>query len=104
MNFYILIEKHLGDSILDDCVYHYFLISSNNKYIMVDLLTLGMVYSHVILGVNFLRVCYASIYCRTRVVIFHFPSEQFIELRSSSILPQVNLFHTLSPTKWFPRS
>ncbi|KAH0652534.1 hypothetical protein KY289_030212 [Solanum tuberosum] len=42
----------------------------------------------VILGMDWLHACYASVECRIRVVKFQFPSEPVIEFNSRSIVPK----------------
>ena len=53
-----------------------------------------MVDFHVILGMDLLHACYASIYYRTRVVKFQIPNEPVIEWSSSSSLRVIS-FHSL---------
>ena len=45
-------------------------MSINQKKSMDDILEVDKVYFDVILGMDFLHACYASIDCRTRVVKF----------------------------------
>ena len=45
----------------------------------MDSVDLDMVYFKVILGIDWLHACYASIFCRTRVVKFNFPNERILE-------------------------
>jgi len=93
MNLDILLEKLLepfsvsilvGESILDERVYHDCTISVNHNNIMADLVELDMVDFDVILCMDWLHVCYASICYRTRVVKFQFPNDPAKELRSST--------------------
>ncbi|KAG5629437.1 hypothetical protein H5410_001154 [Solanum commersonii] len=58
---------------------------------MADLVELDMVEFDVILGMEWLQACYASIDCRTRVVQIPFSSEPVIELKSSSAMPKDKL-------------
>lgn len=46
-----------------------------HKVTLVDLVELDMIEFDVILGMNWLHACYASIRCRTRVIRFQFPNE-----------------------------
>ena len=50
-------------------------IFSPNRVTLVDLIELDMLDFNVILGMDWLRSCYASIDCRTRVVKFQFSNE-----------------------------
>ena len=51
---------------------------------MTDLVELDMVDFDVILGMDWLHMCYAVIYCRTRVVKFKIPNDLVIEWSRSS--------------------
>ena len=73
-----------GEFILAEKVYRDCPISINNKNTMVDLVELNMVDFDVILGMDWLHVCYASIAGRTRVVQFHISNEPVIDWSSSS--------------------
>ncbi|KAG5610927.1 hypothetical protein H5410_022208 [Solanum commersonii] len=96
MNFDILPEKLIepfsfstpvGESILVKTVYSDCTISVNHKSTMADIVELDVVDFDVILGMDRLHACYASIDCRTQVVNFQFPNEPFIEWKSSSAVP-----------------
>ena len=52
-----------------------------NKVSYVDLVELDMLYFGIILGMDWLDACFASIYCRTRVVRFKFPNKHIVELK-----------------------
>ena len=64
------VSTHVGESILAERVYNDCTISINHKSTMADLVELDMVDFDVILGMDWLHACYASIDCRTRVVKF----------------------------------
>ncbi|KAG5587432.1 hypothetical protein H5410_047866 [Solanum commersonii] len=59
---------------------------------MADLVELDMVDFDVILGMDWLHACYASIDCRTRVVRFLIPNEPVIGWSSSSTVPKDQVF------------
>ena len=73
------ISTPVGDSILDERVYRDCTIFSNNKSTMPDLVELDMVDFDVILGMDWLHACYASVNYRTRVIKFQFPNDLVIE-------------------------
>ena len=79
---------HLLGSLFNERVYRDCVISINHKDIMANLIELDMVDFDVILGMDWLHACYASIDCRTRVVKFQIPNEPVIEWSSSSTVPK----------------
>uniref|UniRef100_M1DKW3 Gag-pol protein n=1 Tax=Solanum tuberosum TaxID=4113 RepID=M1DKW3_SOLTU len=97
MNFNFLPEKlsdpfsvstPVSESIIAERVYRDCPVSVNHKSTMTDLVELDMVDFDVILGMDWLHVCYASVDCRTRVVKFQFPNEPALEWKSSSTVPK----------------
>ena len=65
----------MGDFVVDKRVYKGCPIALPNRVTLVDLIEVDMIDFHVILGMDWLHVCFASIDCRTRVVEFKFPNE-----------------------------
>ncbi|KAH0710411.1 hypothetical protein KY284_011838 [Solanum tuberosum] len=82
------VSTPVGESILTERVYRDCPISVNNKSTMADLIELDMVDFDVILGMDWLHACYASVDCRTRVVKFQFPNEPILEWKNSSAVPK----------------
>ena len=76
-----------------------FLISNNHKNTMANLVELDMVDFDVILGIDWLHACYASIDCRTRVAKFHIPNELVIKCSSSSAVPKGRFISYLKAIK-----
>ncbi|KAG5572887.1 hypothetical protein H5410_062653 [Solanum commersonii] len=108
MNFEVLSEKlyepfsvstPVGESILAERDYHDCVISVNHKSTMVDLVELDIVDFDVILGMDWLHACYASIDYRTQVIKFQFPNEPVIEWSSSSIVPKGHFISYLKERK-----
>ena len=50
-----------------------------NKVITIYLVELDVFYFYIILSMDCLHDCFASIDCRTRVVKFQFPNEPILE-------------------------
>ena len=56
--------------------------------ILVDLIELEMVEFDVIMGMDWLASCYATVDCRTKRVYFHFPNEAVIEWKGTVRAPK----------------
>ena len=69
----------LGDSVVSKRVYRKCPIMLSNRVALVDFVELDIFYFDVILRMDWLYSCFASIVCRTRVVNFEFLNELFIE-------------------------
>uniref|UniRef100_M1DFL9 Retrotransposon protein n=1 Tax=Solanum tuberosum TaxID=4113 RepID=M1DFL9_SOLTU len=95
------VSTPVGDSILTERLYRDYPISINLKSTVADLIELDMVDFDVILGMDCLHACYASIDCRTRVVKFQFPNEPVLEWSSSSIVPKGHFISYLKARKRF---
>ena len=93
------VSTPVRESILAEKVYLDCTISINHKSTMVDLIELEMVDFDVILSMNWLHACYASIDCRTLVVKFQIPNEPVIEWTSSSSVPKCHFISYLKARK-----
>ncbi|KAG5586522.1 hypothetical protein H5410_046956 [Solanum commersonii] len=82
------VSTPVEESILAERVYRDCPDSINHKSSMADLVKLDMVDFDVILGMDWLHACYASLDCRTRVVKFQFSNEPVLEWSSSSAVPK----------------
>ena len=58
-----------------------------------------MVDFDVILGMDWLHSCYASVDCRTRIVRFQFPDEPILEWKGSSLAPMGRFISYLKARK-----
>ncbi|KAH0711565.1 hypothetical protein KY289_007524 [Solanum tuberosum] len=93
------VSTPVGESILAERVYRDCPVFINHKSAMADLIELDMVDFDVILGMDWLHACYASLDCRTRVVKFQFPNEPVIEWSSSSAVPKGRFISYLKARK-----
>ena len=69
----------MGDSVVVKIVYRKCIVMLPNKVTLFDLVEVDIFYFDIILGIDCLNECFASIDCRTRVVKFQFPNEPILE-------------------------
>jgi len=73
------VSTPIGDSIVAKRVYRKCPVSLSHRVTLVDLVELDMLDFDVILSMDWLHSCYASIDCRTRLIKFEFPNEPILE-------------------------
>ena len=66
-------------SVVAKRVYINFQIVFTNRVSYVDIVELDILDFDVILGMDWLHACFASIDCRTRLVMFNFPNEPVVD-------------------------
>ena len=62
-------------------------VTVSQKVTSSGLVELEIVDFDVILGMDWLHSCYASVDCQTRTIRFQFPDEPILELKGSSLAP-----------------
>ena len=83
----------MGDPLVTKRVYGSCPILLSNRLIFVDLVEFDILDFYVILGINWLHACFASMDCRTRVVKFLFPTNRFYNGLGEAKSLEVKLFH-----------
>ena len=81
-----LVSTPLGESVVTKNVYQNYPLSLPCRVCYVDLVELDMSDFVIILGMDCLHACFASIGCRTGMVRFNFPNEPVIEWKRGEIL------------------
>ena len=64
---------------VDRRVYRGCVVSIGSRETLVNIIELDMVEFGVILGIDWFHLCYASLECRTRKVMFNFSNYPIIE-------------------------
>ena len=82
-----LVSTPVGESVVAKRVYQNCPISLHNRVSYVDLVELNMLDFDIILGMDWLHACFASIDCRTRVVGFNFQNEPGVEWKRGNFIP-----------------
>lgn len=83
-----LVSTPVGESITAKRVYKNCVVTILCRDTLVDLVELNMVDFDVILGMDWLHSCYASMDCRTRKVTFRYPNEPVLEWEGSPVVPK----------------
>ena len=89
------------DPVIARRVYKNCPVTISHKVTSADLVELEMVDFDVILGMDWLHSCYASVDCRTRIVHFQFPNEPILEWKGSSLALMGRFISYLKPRKMF---
>ena len=82
-----LVNTHIRDIIIAERVYRDYSITILDRVTYVDLIELTMLDFDIILGMDLLLKCYATIDCRNRVVRFQFPNKLELEWEGCSLNP-----------------
>ena len=85
----------VGESIVAKRVYRNCPIMLPNRVSYVDLVELDMLDFDIILGMDWLHACFASIDCRKRVVRFNFLNEPVVKWKGGNSIPRDRIISCL---------
>lgn len=95
----ILVSTLVGESIVAKQVYKKCPITVLHRVLFTDLIELDMVHFDIILSVDWLHSCYASIDRRTRVVKFQFPKDPVFRWSRNFVSPKSHFISYLKTRK-----
>uniref|UniRef100_M1DUB4 Gag-pol polyprotein n=1 Tax=Solanum tuberosum TaxID=4113 RepID=M1DUB4_SOLTU len=98
------VSTRVGDLVIARQVYINCSVTVSLKVSSPNVVELEMIDFDIILGMDLLHSCYASIDCRTRIVHFQFPDEPILEWKGSSLAPMGRFISYLKDRKMISES
>ena len=83
-----IVSTSVGESVVAKRVYINCPIMFPNRVTYVELVELDMFDFDVILSMDWLHACFASIDCRTRIVKLNFPNDPILECKGGDSIPR----------------
>ena len=93
------VSTPVGDQVIARRVYRNCPVIVSQNVTSADLVELEMVDFDVILGMDWLHSCYASVNCITTIVRFQFPDEPILEWKGSILAPMGRFISYLKDRK-----
>ena len=89
----------VGESVVFKRVYQNCPIALSNRVSYVDLVELDILDFDILLCMDWLHACFASIDCRTRVVRFNLPNEPVVDWKGKNSIPRGRIISYLKTCK-----
>ena len=93
------VSTPIGESIIARRVYYGCLVRVCGRDTLANLIELEMVDFDVIMGMDWLSSCYATVDCRSKIARFHFPGEPVLEWKGNSLMPRGRFISYLKAQK-----
>ncbi|KAH0641960.1 hypothetical protein KY290_033563 [Solanum tuberosum] len=93
------VSTPIGESIIARRVYRNYIVTVCDRDTLADLVELEMVNFDVIMGMDWLASCYATVDCRTKMLHFHFPKEVVLEWKGNIGTPRGKFISYLKAKK-----
>uniref|UniRef100_M1DSR9 Gag-pol polyprotein n=1 Tax=Solanum tuberosum TaxID=4113 RepID=M1DSR9_SOLTU len=94
-----LVSTHIGESIVAKRVCRNCLVLVSQRVTHVDLVEVDMLDFDVILEIDCLHFCYASIYCRIRLVTFQISNKPILKWKEGNLAPKDQFISYLKARK-----
>ncbi|XP_075101689.1 uncharacterized protein LOC142177123 [Nicotiana tabacum] len=91
------VSTPIGESVIARHIYRGCPVKVYHHLTVADLVELEMVDFNVIMGMDWLGSCYATMGYRTKIVSFEFPGEPVLECKGDALVPIVNEFPEVFP-------
>ncbi|KAH0700890.1 hypothetical protein KY284_015105 [Solanum tuberosum] len=93
------VSTSIGESIIAGRVYRNCIVTVCDRDTLADLIELEIVDFDVIMGMDWLAFCYATVDCRTKMLHFHFPKEAVLEWKGNIGTPRGKFISYLKAKK-----
>nr|XP_009758075.1 PREDICTED: uncharacterized protein LOC104210804 [Nicotiana sylvestris] len=82
------VSTPVGESVIARCIYMGCPVKVYHRLTAANLVELEMVDFDVIMSMDWLESCYATVGCRTKIVNFEFPNEPVLEWKGDAVTPR----------------
>ncbi|XP_075103597.1 uncharacterized protein LOC142178166 [Nicotiana tabacum] len=93
------VSTPVGESVTARRIYRGCPVKVYHPLTVADLVELEMVDLDVIMGMDWLESCYATVGCRTKIVSFEFPDEPVLEWKGDAVAPRGRFISYLKDRK-----